>query len=60
MSVSNVCDASAVPPTTALRWIGTLESEGLIVKKSDPLDGRRVFVRLSPKGVSAMEAYFQR
>ena len=60
MSISNLCDASAVPATTALRWIGTLESENLIVKQSDPLDGRRVFVRLSSKAVSSMDAYFQR
>jgi DNA-binding MarR family transcriptional regulator len=60
MATSNLCDASAVPATTALRWIGTLESEGLIERHSDPLDGRRVFVRLSPTAVSSMEAYFQR
>jgi DNA-binding MarR family transcriptional regulator len=60
MSISNLCDASAVPATTALRWIGSLESEELIVRQSDPLDGRRVFVRLSSKAVSSMDAYFQR
>jgi DNA-binding MarR family transcriptional regulator len=60
MSISNLCDASAVPATTALRWIGTLESEGLIQRQSDPLDARRFFVRLTSKAVSSMEAYFQR
>jgi DNA-binding MarR family transcriptional regulator len=57
---SSLCAASAVPATTALRWIGTLESEGLVERKNDVLDGRRIFVRLSSKAVSLMEAYFQR
>ena len=60
MSTSNLCDASAVPATTALRWISTLENEGLIERQSDPLDARRIFVRLSSHGVGSMEAYFQR
>lgn len=60
VATSNLCDASAVPPTTALRWIGAIEKEGLIERKSDPLDARRIFVRLSSQGASSMEAYFQR
>jgi DNA-binding MarR family transcriptional regulator len=59
VATSSLCAGAAVPPTTALRWIGTLAREGLIDRHSDPLDGRRIFVRLSAKGVSSMEAYFQ-
>ena len=57
-ATSSLCDASAVPATTALRWISTLENEGLIERHSDPLDARRVFIRLSSKGVRGMKAYF--
>jgi DNA-binding MarR family transcriptional regulator len=48
-----------VPATTALRWISALEREGLIQKRSDPLDGRRAYVSLSTKGLNAMFAYFR-
>ena len=60
MATSNLCEASAVPATTALRWISTLEKESLIERQSDPLDARRIFVRLSSNGLRSMEAYFQR
>lgn len=58
LSTSTLCGAATVPQTTALRWINTLEKEGLVSRRSDPMDRRRVFVRLSPEGVSCMEAYF--
>ena len=58
LTVSKLAERSGVPMTTALRWIGTLEKEGLIERSYDRLDGRRVFLALSPKGSSAMAAYF--
>lgn len=59
LATSSLCDESQVPPTTALRWIGTLANEGLIEQHRDPSDARRVYVKLSPKGVESMAAYFQ-
>ena len=59
VATSGLCDRAAVPSTTALRWINTLVREGLIDRRSDPLDARRIFVRLSSTGVRCMEAYFQ-
>ncbi|QIK78860.1 hypothetical protein G7077_08090 [Sphingomonas piscis] len=59
LSVSSLCGGSGVPPTTALRWITTLEKQRLIARRNDPMDGRRVFVELSFSGVEAMDAYFQ-
>lgn len=47
VSVSNACVAAAVPPTTALRWIGTLEARGLIRRVADPKDRRVTYLRLS-------------
>jgi DNA-binding MarR family transcriptional regulator len=47
VSVTSLCIASAVPSTTALRWIGVMVQEGLLVRDSDPLDRRRVFIRLT-------------
>jgi hypothetical protein len=57
-TTTNLCLSAAAPPTTALRWIGTLEQSGLVTKHGDPLDARRVFVALSATGKSMMERYF--
>ena len=46
ISVSSLCYASAVPATTALRWIQRLEANGLVRRRDDPLDGRRSFLEL--------------
>lgn len=47
VSVSSLCIAASVPPTTALRWIRHLTERGLLQREADPEDGRRVFVALS-------------
>lgn len=56
--VSSVCVAAAVPATTALRWIGALEGEGLVVRLPDESDRRRVMVRLTTDALARIEAYF--
>lgn len=56
--VSSLCIAAAVPATTALRWLKTMVAEGLFIRRSDPHDGRRVFVELSANTRSALNLYF--
>ena len=56
--VSSLCIAAAVPATTALRWLKTMVSQGLFVRRADPHDGRRVFVELAPETSHAMRRYF--
>jgi DNA-binding MarR family transcriptional regulator len=58
LTVSRLGTRSGVPMTTALRWMGTLEREGLIERSHDRLDGRRIFLTLSEEGENAMSAYF--
>ena len=58
ISVGDLCIAARVPATTALRWIAALERQRLIVKRCDPLDGRRVHISLSDEGLRAMVDYF--
>lgn len=58
VAVSSLCIAAAVPPTTALRWIGTMTENGLFERHADPLDGRRVFIRLSDTAIDGMAHYF--
>lgn len=59
VSVTSLSIASNVPTTTALRWISTLESEGLVERRSDPLDARRLFLSPTALAMSAMEDYFR-
>jgi hypothetical protein len=56
--VSSLCIAAAVPATTALRWLKTMVSEGIFIRRADPHDGRRVFVELAPETSHALRSYF--
>ena len=58
VSVSSACIGSAAPPTTGLRWLGVLAEEGLVLRENDSEDHRRVLVRLTRTGVTAMEQFF--
>jgi DNA-binding MarR family transcriptional regulator len=58
VSISSLCIASAVPATTALRWIKTMTSQRLIERRADPHDGRRIFVELTQEAHDAMRQFF--
>lgn len=58
VSVSSLCIASAVPPTTALRWIRHLTDRGIVERRPDPHDGRRVFIALSDQSASAIHRWY--
>lgn len=58
VSVTSLCIAAAVPPTTALRWIGQLVEAGLFARVSDSVDRRRAFIALTDKAAAAMARYF--
>lgn len=58
IAVGSLCIGARVPATTALRWIDVLLRHGLIEKRTDPLDRRRVFVSLTRQASAAMGAYF--
>jgi hypothetical protein len=59
VAVSSLCIASAVPPTTALRWIKALCDRGLFVRLADAEDGRRVFIELSDSAATMLDAYLR-
>ena len=58
VSVTSLCIASGVPPTTALRWISQMMAAGLLERIEDETDRRRAFIGLSDQAVSAMARYF--
>ncbi len=55
LRTSSVCVASNTPPTTALRWIGVLEGQGLIEREDSRDDQRARNVGLTPAGLQAIE-----
>jgi len=59
VSVTSLCIASGVPPTTALRWIGQMTEAGLLERVKDQSDRRRVFIALSDRAAQAMARYFE-
>ncbi len=58
VSVTSLCIASGVPPTTALRWIGQMGDSGLLQRVEDEADRRRAFITLTEKAADAMARYF--
>lgn len=59
VSVSSLCIAAAVPPTTALRWIRQLTDRAVFARIDDPADGRRVFIELTEAASQAVLAWTQ-
>ena len=58
VSITSLCIAASVPPTTALRWIGQLVDAGLFCRVEDDADRRRAFIELSDRASEAMALYF--
>lgn len=58
VSVSSLCIAAAVPPTTALRWVRMMTDQGLLERRADPSDARRMFVDLSDAAFSSVCGWF--
>jgi len=58
VSVTSLCIASGVPPTTALRWISQMTEAGLLERVEDESDRRRAFIALTEKAACAMARYF--
>lgn len=58
VSVTSLCIASGVPPTTALRWIGQMTDAGLLERVNDESDRRRAFIGLTDQAADAMARYF--
>lgn len=54
--VSSACLGSSSPQTTGLRWMRTLEEKGLVERRMDRSDRRRIYVRLTEQAERQMEA----
>ncbi len=58
VSVTSLCLASGVPPTTALRWLSMLVDAGLAERQSDPSDRRRAFISLTDASRQGLRRWF--
>ncbi len=58
VSITSLCIASGVPPTTALRWISQMTDAGLLQRAEDQADRRRAFLMLTDKAADAIARYF--
>lgn len=58
VSVTSLCIASGVPPTTALRWISQMTEAGLLERVEDDTDRRRAFIALTDRAADAMARFF--
>ena len=59
VSITSLCLASGVPPTTGLRWIAQMTEAGLLRREEDETDRRRAFVALTDEAELAMARYFE-
>jgi len=59
VSIHSLCIAAAVPQTTALRWIGKLETGGLVHRHPCRQDNRVVHITLSEQALALMEQYLR-
>ncbi len=48
--VKNICLGACASQSTALRWLDRLEDAGLIVRRKDYSDARRVLLELTDRG----------
>ena len=55
ITLSDLATAEQVQPPSLSAIVGRLEQEGLVLRESDPTDGRVARVRLSPAGRRLME-----
>lgn len=55
--VPSACKAAAVPASTALRWLGTLEQRGLVMRQGNQGDQTRDLVALAPATRTALRHY---
>lgn len=56
-TIGQLAELIETPLTTVLRWMGFLEKERLVERQDHPTDRRIVFIKLTDKGRSGLDAY---
>ena len=55
-SIGDLALAERVRPQSMTQTISDLEADGLIARRADPADGRRILVELTDQGLQTLEA----
>jgi DNA-binding MarR family transcriptional regulator len=55
-SIGDLAGAERVRPQSMTQTISDLEAEGLVARRADPADGRRILVELTEQGRETLEA----
>lgn len=58
MSMSSLCVSAGIPESSAMRLAQRLCDAGLLLRLSDPADGRRSFMNIAPDTAHRLRAYF--
>ena len=58
-TITQVCDAARCPPTTAMRWLGILESQGRVARQAHGQDRRKQIVALTDEGTGLMTRFVE-
>lgn len=56
VGISDLAAAERVRPQSMAQIVGELEGDGLISRRPDPADGRRVLLELTDRGLQMLEA----
>ena len=57
LTITNVCDASDAPSTTALRWLDRLAELDMVRRLPHPTDLRVIFIELAPAAGELLETF---
>ena len=60
MSMAEVCEEAEAPKTTALRWLGHLEREGLVIKRPNPRRSNSSLIEITENAALELNRYFAR
>ncbi len=57
VTVLDSCSAAPVPQGVALRWLGYLKQEEMVIETSDPIQARQTLIRLSDQTRLVIASY---
>lgn len=58
MSITDLCLATRASQRTAVRHIERLEKEGMLIRRGDSSDRRRVMLELTPFAITTLDRFF--
>jgi DNA-binding MarR family transcriptional regulator len=59
-TVGKLAEWLTTPPTTVMRWVAVLEREQVVRRSPHPTDRRIMFIEITDKGRSSLDAYLAR